>query len=178
MTSAARGSKAAGLAAVELLSGEDAGKLRSLELVVDISSCVQQLVENSIDSGASSIEIRVDTRRFAVSVTDNGRGIPADEIRNIGMRYFTSKDISRGAYGFRGEALHSIALLSSVMEVQTRANGSKLVATKILSGGRTLSTAVKDADTDPSCLGGVSGTSVHVRELVTGLLDSTVRSSS
>jgi len=154
------------LTPIALLSGADAGKLRSLELVVDISACVQQLVENSLDAGATSIECRIDCSKFSVSVTDNGRGISVDELRNIGLRYCTSKEMSRGAYGFRGEALHSIAMLSSVFEIQTRASGSKLAATKIMSGGCMLSTTVNDATDDHTSPLGSNGTSVHVRELV------------
>jgi DNA mismatch repair ATPase MutL len=81
----------------------DANKLRSLELIVDFAACIRQLVENSIDAGATDIAVKVDISKFYISVSDNGRGISAIGIKNLGSeRYMSSKTYTPGCYGFRG----------------------------------------------------------------------------
>jgi DNA mismatch repair ATPase MutL len=136
----------------------DGEKIRSLELVVDMASCVAQLAENCLDSGASAIEVKVDCSRLSCSVADNGRGLTLAEIGCIGnIRYSSSKDAAHGTYGFRGEALHSISLLA-LLELESRAAGASVTATKICSGGVTLSTTFGPPRSS-------NGTTVTVRDL-------------
>lgn len=69
------------MANIFALPKADADKLRSMELIVDLASCVKQLVENSCDAGAHWIEVKVDCSKYSVVVSDDGHGIAIDELR-------------------------------------------------------------------------------------------------
>ncbi len=105
---------------IRVLTTNTINKIAAGEVVDRPLSVVKELVENSIDAGATEIEVEISRggRNF-ISVTDNGKGIKKDEIELALERHATSKlkeeDISNIRYlGFRGEALPSIAAISKL----------------------------------------------------------------
>ena len=91
------------------------------EVVERPSSVIKELVENSIDSGATAVTVEIQNGGITMMrVTDNGSGIMRDDIRNAFIRHATSKvkesdDLDAiGTLGFRGEALASIAAVAKV----------------------------------------------------------------
>ena len=100
------------------------------EVVERPASALKELVENSIDAKASQIDIIIDDGgKNLISVSDNGNGIPKDELSLAIERHATSKLpddnlISINHLGFRGEALPSIASVSE-LNIQTKFTKSK-----------------------------------------------------
>ncbi len=109
------------MAVIKKLSSEIIGQIAAGEVVERPAAAVKELVENSIDAGAKNVtvELREGGIKY-LRVSDNGRGIPAEQIRMAFERHATSK-ISEAkdlfdihTLGFRGEALASIAAVSRV----------------------------------------------------------------
>ncbi len=106
---------------IRVLSPQTASKIAAGEVTERPMSVVKELVENSLDAGATriSVEIRGGGIEY-IRVTDNGVGIAEDEIAVAFERFATSKLVSDhdlesvGTFGFRGEALPSIAAVSRV----------------------------------------------------------------
>ena len=91
------------------------------EVVDDPCSIIKELLENSVDAKATTIElILFESGISKIIVNDNGQGMPSNEIENAFQRFATSKiksleDLSSiSTLGFRGEALPSIASISEV----------------------------------------------------------------
>jgi len=109
---------------VKVLSQQVASQIAAGEVVNRPASVVKELVENAVDAGADSIKvILTDAGRTSIQVIDNGSGMNAEDARTAFERHATSKisesdDLySLTTFGFRGEALPSIA---AVAEVQLR----------------------------------------------------------
>jgi len=109
------------MSVIRKLSQEIIGQIAAGEVVERPAAAVKELVENSIDAGAKNVtvELREGGIKY-LRVSDNGRGIPADQLRMAFERHATSK-ISEAkdlfdihTLGFRGEALASIAAVSKV----------------------------------------------------------------
>ncbi|SFL12358.1 DNA mismatch repair endonuclease MutL [Halanaerobium salsuginis] len=139
-----------------------ANQISAGEVIERPASIVKELLENSIDAGATKVEIKIENGgRDLIRIKDNGQGIMADDMESAFNRYATSKieDIddlySLYSLGFRGEALASIASVSEV-EMISRHQSAE-AATKIkLKGGEILAK-------NPT--GATVGTDVRVKDL-------------
>ena len=147
---------------IRVLSPRIASKIAAGEVTERPMSVVKELVENSLDAGATriSVEIRGGGIEY-IRVTDNGIGITEDEIAVAFERFATSKlasdeDLeSVGTFGFRGEALPSIAAVSRVTMV-SRAKGEDSAIQVDLDAGKLVRR---------QRVGAAPGTSVTVRGL-------------
>ncbi|XP_076094356.1 PMS1 protein homolog 1-like isoform X2 [Mytilus galloprovincialis] len=95
--------------------------LGGTQVITSVFSVVKELIENALDAGASTIDIRLENYGLdKVEVRDNGIGIPNQNVPFVAKRYHTSKiesfsDIQHlETYGFRGEALGSLCTVSTL----------------------------------------------------------------
>jgi DNA mismatch repair protein MutL len=119
---------------IRILSAHEAAKIAAGEVIERPASVVKELIENSLDAGATSIAVEIREGGLAlIRIADNGCGIEPGELRMAFERHATSKvqsedDLWRiGTLGFRGEALPSIAAAAEV-EVLTRIAGNDVGA--------------------------------------------------
>jgi DNA mismatch repair protein MutL len=106
---------------IQVLSEQLASQIAAGEVIERPSSVVKELIENAIDAGATQIELEIkDAGKKLIQVSDNGVGIPADEIALAVSRHATSK-LSKAedlfdirTLGFRGEALSSIGSVAKL----------------------------------------------------------------
>ena len=128
---------------IRVLDAAVVGRIAAGEVVERPSSVVKELIENSLDAGATSITVEVKGGGIDyLRVTDNGCGIEPGQVRLAFENHATSKlqraeqldDIR--TLGFRGEALPSIAAVSKV-EMTTRAKGQESGMKLTMEGGRT-----------------------------------------
>lgn len=126
---------------IHVLPDQLASQIAAGEVVERPSSVVKELVENSIDAGATAITIEIrGGGRQLIQVADNGSGIEAAEIETAFLRHATSKlntadDLHAiRTLGFRGEALAAIAAVSQVTVV-SRARDATAGTRLVLDGG-------------------------------------------
>src|SRR5277367_467601 len=129
---------------IRILSDNVANKIAAGEVVERPASVAKELLENSLDAGAT--EIRIDTEnagRRLIRIQDNGSGMLRDDALLAFERHATSKlsDVkdllSIATLGFRGEALPSIASVSRLI-LETRADEESTGAAVEIAGGKIL----------------------------------------
>ena len=106
---------------IAVLDKHTIDKIAAGEVVERPSSVVKELVENSIDAGATAVTVEItDGGKKLIRITDNGGGIEAAQVPTAFLSHATSKiekveDLENiASLGFRGEALSSIAAVSQV----------------------------------------------------------------
>ncbi|MFN8671943.1 MAG: DNA mismatch repair endonuclease MutL [Candidatus Sericytochromatia bacterium] len=146
---------------IKLLPEDVSNQIAAGEVVERPSSIVKELVENSIDAGATEIIVDIQNGGRTLKITDNGKGIPSNQVQLAFKRFATSKireekDLwNLNTMGFRGEALPSIASVSKV-ELKTKVN-DELQGTKITIHGNTIQ------DIEP--IGYSQGTAILIEDL-------------
>jgi DNA mismatch repair protein MutL len=147
---------------IALLDPTVSDQIAAGEVVERPSSVVKELVENALDAGARSVRVEVEEAgRALIRVADDGEGMDVEDLALSVKRHATSKirvaadllDLS--SFGFRGEALPSIASVSQ-LRMHTKAKGSDEAWSLDVDGGRVGS---------PRPLGRSQGTTVEVRRL-------------
>lgn len=147
---------------IKLLDNSTINKIAAGEVVERPGSVIKELVENAIDAGAGSITVEIrDGGTTFMRITDDGCGIPQDQVKTAFLRHATSKirtaeDLeSVFSLGFRGEALASIAAVSKV-EMVTKTRDSE-IGTRIRINGGILEYIRPDAAAD--------GTSITIEDI-------------
>ncbi|KAM3436803.1 hypothetical protein MY4824_004086 [Beauveria thailandica] len=109
------------MATIKQIDGRSIHQIQSGQVIVDLCSVVKELVENSVDAGATTIDVRFkDQGLDSIEIQDNGSGISPANYESVALKHHTSKlstysDIaSLHTFGFRGEALASLCALSTV----------------------------------------------------------------
>lgn len=149
-------------AKVQLLDQNTSNQIAAGEVVEKPASVVKELVENSLDAGATQIEVSI----FAggtefIRVRDNGSGMDEENARMAILRHATSKIVKADdlltlhTLGFRGEALPSIASVSH-FTLFTREATSEFATRITIDGGE---------DMDVETMGGDVGTTITVKDL-------------
>ncbi|KAL1305496.1 hypothetical protein AAFC00_002371 [Neodothiora populina] len=115
------------MATIKAIHQKSVHQIQSGQVIVDLNSVVKELVENSVDAGATSIEVRFRNHGLdAIEVVDNGSGISRDDYESVALKHHTSKlstydDLeSLSTFGFRGEALASLCALSKLHVITAR----------------------------------------------------------
>lgn len=150
------------MAKINLLDKSVIERIAAGEVVERPASVIKELVENSIDAGATAITIEIENGGIdGIRVTDNGSGIETDQLPMCFLSHATSKistedDLfSIRTMGFRGEAVSSIAAVSRT-EILTRTADAETGARAVCEGGE-----YKGAE----MFGCPDGTTVYVRDL-------------
>lgn len=147
---------------IQLLPDSVANQIAAGEVIQRPASVVKELVENSIDAGATQIKINIkDAGRTLIQITDNGSGMTDTDARMAFERHATSKirtanDIfAIRTMGFRGEAMASIAAIAEV-ELRTREHDQELGTFIHISGSEIITQEPVSCD---------RGTNIQVKNL-------------
>ena len=126
---------------IRVLNEDVIGKISAGEVVERPASVIKELVENSIDAGAGSVDIDVEAAgQTLIRIADNGSGMCPEDAKTACLRHATSKicdisDLDRlNTFGFRGEALASIAAVSRMEMITSSGHDGAGVCLELESG--------------------------------------------
>jgi DNA mismatch repair protein MutL len=146
---------------IRLLDNHTVNQIAAGEVVERPSSALKELIENALDAQATRITISlIDSGRTLIEVADNGHGMTESSARLALLRHATSKITSAddllaiASYGFRGEALPSIASVSHLT-----------LSTGTIDGARTVITVRDGTINTPTTQPGPRGTTIRVEHL-------------
>src|SRR5574344_290308 len=147
---------------INILDESVFNKISAGEVVERPASVVKELLDNSIDAGASKITVKITLGGTQnITVIDNGCGIESDDFDKVFVAHATSKlktidDLSKiGTLGFRGEALASIASVAKV-ELKSKTKEQTFASQVKIEGGKQF---------DVTQAGGDTGTTISVNDL-------------
>jgi len=148
---------------IKILSEDDIKKIAAGEVIERPASVLKELLENAVDSGARNVRVDIeDAGRRLIRVNDDGRGMDSADLRAACHRHATSKirtfaDLDKlDTFGFRGEALFSIAAVSKLSITSCTHEPGARGANIRMEGGKTVS----ENEAPP-----VPGTTMEVRDL-------------
>ncbi|KAG0088117.1 Mismatch repair endonuclease pms2 [Podila epicladia] len=109
------------MSSIKAIDKESVHRICSGQVVLDMATAVKELLENSLDSGSTSIVVKFKQSGLEyITVTDNGSGITDENLETLAMKHYTSKlrsfnDLAQvRSFGFRGEALSSLCALATL----------------------------------------------------------------
>uniref|UniRef100_D8Q7M4 DNA mismatch repair protein PMS1 n=1 Tax=Schizophyllum commune (strain H4-8 / FGSC 9210) TaxID=578458 RepID=D8Q7M4_SCHCM len=116
--------------AIKAIDKASIHRITSGQVVIDLQTAVKELLENSLDAGATNIEVRFKNHGLkSIEVVDNGSGIAEKDFEGIALKHHTSKlaafeDLTTvRTFGFRGEALSSLCALCDGFTITTATQG-------------------------------------------------------
>ena len=146
---------------IHVLDERTAGQIAAGEVIERPAGVLKELLENAVDAGATAVHIDIEgAGRTLIRVSDNGRGMDEEDLKLSVLRHATSKikqfdDLGTlNTFGFRGEALYSVAAVSQMAITSCTANGTGHRLE--VHGGK-----VMDLRPAPS----IQGTTVEIRDL-------------
>ena len=146
---------------IHVLDEKTAGQIAAGEVIERPAGVLKELLENAVDAGATALHIDIEgAGRSLIRVNDNGRGMDAEDLKLSVLRHATSKitafdDLGTlNTFGFRGEALYSIAAVSqmTITSCTANGNGNRLE----VCGGKVLGQSPAPA---------IAGTTIEIRDL-------------
>lgn len=147
---------------INVLSEETIDKIAAGEVVERPASIVKELLENSIDAGATAVTVEIKEGGISfIRITDNGSGIEKEDIPKAFLRHATSKITDASdltsvlSLGFRGEALSSIAAIAQV-ELMTKTKESLIGTRYVIEGAKEI---------EMNDIGVPGGTTIIVRNI-------------
>ncbi len=146
---------------ITVLDEKTAGQIAAGEVIERPAGVLKELLENAVDAGATAIHIDIEgAGRGLIRVNDNGRGMDEEDLKLSVLRHATSKikqfdDLAHlNTFGFRGEALYSVAAVSKMTLTSCTEGGSGHRLE--VHGGKVVSLSPAPA---------ITGTTVEIRDL-------------